>query len=90
MTTVERICACGAKYTARLADIKRGWAKSCSKSCAATKREKRTGTFAAYSQRQRDSYYRRKYGGDPQYDSKGEYVGFTAGFSNEDHDCNKE
>jgi hypothetical protein len=37
---------------AREADVKRGWAKSCSKSCAATKREKRTGVFKAYCERQ--------------------------------------
>jgi len=40
----ERTCACGKRYMAREADLKRGWAKSCSKSCAArqrTSREKR-------------------------------------------------
>lgn len=30
----ERICKCGKKFLAKEADIKRGWAKSCSKSCA--------------------------------------------------------
>lgn len=37
--TVELICHCGCKYTARVADINRGWGMSCSKSCAAVKRE---------------------------------------------------
>ncbi len=32
-------CFCGNEYNARQADINRGWAKACSKSCAATKRE---------------------------------------------------
>ena len=32
-------CFCGNHYEAREADIKRGWAKSCSKSCAAIKRK---------------------------------------------------
>ncbi len=32
-------CHCGNEYAARKADLKRGWAKSCSKSCAATRRE---------------------------------------------------
>lgn len=32
-------CFCGNVYQARQADIKRGWAKTCSKSCAAIKRE---------------------------------------------------
>jgi hypothetical protein len=31
-------CHCGALYEARTADIKRGWAFSCSKSCAAVRR----------------------------------------------------
>lgn len=40
MASVIRTCRCGKKFEARLVDIKRGWAKSCSKSCAAKKREK--------------------------------------------------
>ena len=36
---IEKRCSCGKKYMAREADIKRGWAKSCSKSCAAKKRD---------------------------------------------------
>ena len=36
---IEKRCSCGQKYMAREADIKRGWAKSCSKSCAAKKRD---------------------------------------------------
>jgi len=32
-------CHCGTVYEARKADLKRGWAKSCSKSCASVKRE---------------------------------------------------
>lgn len=31
-------CHCGKVYDARPADIKRGWAKTCSKRCAAIKR----------------------------------------------------
>lgn len=31
-------CWCGTLYTAREHDVKRNWAKTCSKSCAATKR----------------------------------------------------
>ena len=36
-----RTCPCGKTFTARKADIKRGWAKCCSKSCAAIAREKK-------------------------------------------------
>ncbi|URC15406.1 hypothetical protein JLT2_38 [Paraglaciecola Antarctic JLT virus 2] len=32
---IERTCRCKVKFMARQADINRGWARSCSKSCAA-------------------------------------------------------
>lgn len=35
---VKLRCYCGSVYTKRIADIKRGWGKSCSKSCAAKKK----------------------------------------------------
>lgn len=38
-STVTMICFCGCEYEARTADIKRGWALSCSKRCAAIRRE---------------------------------------------------
>lgn len=38
-TMVEQICHCGKKFQARAADVKRGWGKCCSKSCAAHIRE---------------------------------------------------
>jgi hypothetical protein len=37
--TQKMRCHCGNEYDARLADLKRGWAKSCSKSCAAIRRD---------------------------------------------------
>lgn len=36
---VELVCSCGQKYTARVADIKRGLGKACSKRCASIRRE---------------------------------------------------
>jgi len=36
---LELICHCGNKYSPRLADLKRGWARSCSKRCASIKRD---------------------------------------------------
>jgi len=48
MKTIEKTCACGNVYTARVADVKRGWAKSCSKSCAAKKREKSTKVYRGF------------------------------------------
>ena len=48
---VERKCACcGDKFDARVADVKRGWARFCSKSCKAIRQEQRTGQFAAYKE----------------------------------------
>lgn len=37
--TQKMKCACGAIYEARVADLKRGYAKSCSKRCASIRRE---------------------------------------------------
>ncbi|QAU04473.1 hypothetical protein Va1_072 [Vibrio phage Va1] len=36
---IEMICHCGQEYSPRKADLKRGYAKSCSKKCAAIKRD---------------------------------------------------
>ena len=38
-TTDTMKCHCGIEYEARIADLNRGWAYSCSKSCAAIRRE---------------------------------------------------
>ena len=35
---MEMKCYCGAEYKAREADLKRGWALACSKSCAAKRK----------------------------------------------------
>lgn len=35
----QMICHCGQEYTARDADLQRGWSLSCSKSCAAIRRD---------------------------------------------------
>lgn len=37
--TEMMLCSCGQRYMARTADLKRGWALSCSKRCAAIRRE---------------------------------------------------
>lgn len=44
---IQQTCRCGKVYSARAADIKRGWGKSCSKECAARKRTSReaSGNF---------------------------------------------
>lgn len=50
MALVERVCACcGARFKARSADVARGWAKFCTKSCKAIKQEARTGQHRAHA-----------------------------------------
>ena len=82
MTTVDRSCEwCKKPFTARNADVKRGWARFCSKSCKAMKQEKRTGQNAAYHDR-RD--YARNQEGEPQ-----EFADAHL-FSNEDYFIGKD
>ncbi|MBV4536900.1 hypothetical protein [Pseudomonas urmiensis] len=51
-STVQVACQwCRKAFTARTADRKRGWARFCSKSCKASKQEKRTGQNAAFHER---------------------------------------
>ena len=45
MSKVERKCEwCEKPFTARTADVKRGWARFCSKSCKASHQEARRGS----------------------------------------------
>lgn len=45
---VDRICkCCKRKFTARAADVRRGWGVFCSKRCKAIEQEGRTGQYAA-------------------------------------------
>jgi hypothetical protein len=39
MAKVQMICHCGNEYTAKEADLRRGWGYSCGKSCAAIRRD---------------------------------------------------
>jgi hypothetical protein len=48
-TMVDKSCEfCNANMTVRLADVKRGWGRFCSKSCKAKKQEKQNGQYSAY------------------------------------------
>jgi hypothetical protein len=72
---VERKCKwCKGLFLARSADVKRGWGLYCSKSCKASKQEKRTGQ---YRNMQRDDNEPREFSD-------------AHLFSNEEHDCNKD
>ena len=78
-TTSEYRCAkpaCGALFTAKVADRKRGWAKCCSKACAAWVREKkldRGGYRLTQNERnRRDADVGLVFGGyDPHFDKHG-------------------
>ena len=53
-STVERKCkACKAPFTARVADVNRGWGLYCSKSCKAKKQEVRTGQYKKFIHKKR-------------------------------------
>jgi hypothetical protein len=54
---VDRKCQwCKGLFKARAADVKRGWAKFCSKSCKAMKQESRTGQYRAISEGERGEF----------------------------------
>ena len=56
-----RVCEhCKNKFLARKADVKRGWARFCSKSCKALHQEEQTAQYAKYlkrTQRKEESGY---------------------------------
>lgn len=76
---------CGDPFEARVADRKRGWALYCSKSCKAIEQTRRMGGRGGVD---RETYrrYANEYGGIPEFDSNGDYVGFQDGaFDNTAH-----
>ena len=50
--TNRKCKACGDPFKARTADVKRGWARYCSKSCKAREQEGRTGQYRALLSRE--------------------------------------
>lgn len=81
MSMVERFCKnCRAAFQAKSADVKRGWAKYCSKSCKAKHQERKTGATSAFYHRQDERDVRELEG--PTFSNAHQ-------FSNEEHDCNK-
>lgn len=56
---IERKCqCCGVKFTARKADVARGWGLFCSKRCKAIKQEARTGQYASLARDDRTEFER--------------------------------
>lgn len=87
--TVQVSCGCGARFTARAADRARGWARSCSKSCAAKRRERRPCVRVLPPRvlpprGRKGSDLQREFGGIPMLDRHGGYVGFALGPGNGD------
>lgn len=76
-TETYKCKTCKQPFEARVADRNRGWARFCSKSCKAVKQERRTEQMAAHIHSKRVAHYAREYGGSPQFDNRGEYIGFT-------------
>lgn len=57
MPKIDRNCKdCNKTFKARKADVKRGWAKFCSKRCKAIDQEKRTGQYAALKEESDEIY----------------------------------
>ena len=46
--SVKCKCGCNVIFSARVADVNRGWGKFASKSCKAKHQEKRTGQYSVY------------------------------------------
>ena len=88
MGVVERTCWCGKKFQAREADVRRGWAKACSKAHAAHAREKKLDRFG-FQRGESGTFHNRmadlREG--PECDKTFSNAHL---FSNEEHDCNKE
>lgn len=77
---IERTCQwhrCKKKFMAKPADVKRGWATFCSKSCKAKEQESRTFQNAEHRERIERA------------EENGETFSDAHLCSNEDHDCNK-
>ena len=82
--TIEKPCnRCKKPHTVRVADVKRGWGKYCSKSCKAVEQTQRTGLgdpernfMGSGVSRERYLEDAKEYGGTPVYDRRGEYAGF--------------
>lgn len=74
MAIVNRICenkTCLKPFEARSADVKRGWAKYCCKSCKASVQESKTGAYRSFHERQERAEAARELG----YDSDSEAAG---------------
>jgi len=75
--TMQKKCAtCCGEMTVRVADHNRGWWKYCSKSCKAKKQGPRMYDHRRGVTVRRARADQEQFGGLPNYDSRGEYIGF--------------
>lgn len=70
-------CGCGRKKMVRTADLKRGWGLFFDKSCKAKYQSRTGGSSAYYSKRNKYKDKQTEFGGNPEFNRHGEYVGFT-------------
>lgn len=56
MATIQKNCKkCEVVFHPKLADVKRGWGKFCSKSCKAKTQEQKTGQYKHYIHKKNNS-----------------------------------
>lgn len=91
---VDRKCEnkrCGITFPARSADVKRGWARFCSKSCKAVVQEAKTGQYAGWLHRSKTPLDKDSDSGAClEYGEEFCFFNDAHLFSNEEYDGNKE
>lgn len=83
----DLVCHCGKKFSARTADVARGWARCCSKACAAIARERKLDRFG-FQRGATGTFHSRV--AELRRPDEGSEFSDAHLFSNEEHDCNKE
>ncbi len=77
----QRECGwCKKSFVARTADVNRGWAKFCSKSCKAMKQEKKTGQYARHCSGKNKIYPRMEKWESDEVQFENDMDGATAGW----------
>ncbi len=85
MTEITCKCGCGVKKMVRTADVRRGWGKFATKSCKARKQTRdqiRKG--GSRIDPRVVAYYGKEFGGQPQFSSNGDYIGFVGQYEHEE------
>jgi hypothetical protein len=83
---VQRTCkwrGCGKPFTAKAADVARGWGLFCSKSCKGIEQESRTGQNARYRNRRARRERQGSYGSGAVVNRNGDFVGYVGPFESD-------